>query len=332
MEQKTRSWNYVVYKKDGKYFDMSVAMKTSIRPEDLSEIDWSVRATFVVNGENRQITNDNPEVLPVGATCLSFPTNTYCAEGLKFVNRCKRIASENRISYMTDFELFPIESLKILSQFNIELSEINSEKFNYVFGTKTSPDFFFSNKITGKFVDQPQDDKFLQFPLTINISERKTFSSLSEIKKMSNIKLREREIYEKKNYEKSKKTKTIQTEIEKLELEKDNLENLISLERKIYTSLNFKLKDTGESVQNMINNTINDSSGLTVDENASKDILEKEALTKLKNNGEFIYLEEEKRKLLMSISDNNISRKKKESALAEIKKKIFELKETLKSL
>ena len=80
MEQKTRSWNYVVYKKDGKYFDMSVAMKTSIRPEDLSEIDWSVRATFVVNGENRQITNDNPEVLPVGATCLSFPTNTYCAE------------------------------------------------------------------------------------------------------------------------------------------------------------------------------------------------------------------------------------------------------------
>lgn len=332
MTQKTRSWNYIVYKKEGKYYDTTLVVDIEILPAELPDIDWSVRATFVVNGENRRITNENPENFPPSETCLSFPTNTYCAEGLKFVNKCKRIASENRISYMTDFELFPIESLKILSQFNIELSEINSKIFGHVFGSKTVPDFFFSSKITGDFVDQPGDDKFLQFPLTMDISEKKSFTTLSEIKKMANLKLREREMYEKKNFEKSKKIKSIQTEIEKLELEKDNIENLITFEKKICASLNYKLRDIGESIKNMINNIINDSSELISEENVSKETMEKEALTKLKDNGEFIYFEEEKKKIMMSISDNNISRKKKEASLAEIKKKIYELRESLKNI
>lgn len=332
MTQKTRSWNYIVYKKNGNYYDTTLVVDIPIPSGEVPNIDWSVRATFVVNGESRQITNENPESFPASATCLSFPTNTYCAEGLKFVNKCNRIASENRISYMTDFELFPIESLKIMSQFNIELSEINSKTFGHVFGLKTAPDFFFSNKITGNFVDQPGDDKFLQFPLTIDISEKKSFTSLSEIKKMANIKIKEKELYEKKNFEKSKKIKSIQTEIERLELEKDNIENLIALEKKICASLNYKLKDVGESIKNMINNIINDSYDLSSEENISKEAMEKEALTKLKDDGEFIYLEEEKRKLMMSISDNNISRKKKDASLSEIKKKIYELRESLKNI
>lgn len=343
MAQKTRSWNYIVYKKSEKYYDIGIGgFSRAISDKEYPNIDWSVRVTFVVDKNNRIITNTDPKNLDTSSEVLSFPTNTYCTEGKNFIFACKELSTKNGLSYMTDFDLFPIESLKLMLSHNIELSDIDNDLFNRVFGFEKNEEgkggrnFQFSKVLNPVYRRSDVREKYLRIPYLIDFSEKICINSLSDIKEMERKKIAKIEATETKKYEEIKKRQETLLAIEKLNIEKDEISNKLSIEKKSYNVLSYRLQDIGDKIRVMIDNVIRESL-IGLDEEGERGDrmteaeIEKEAIYRLSLQDEYRKLNEEKRKILIEISDSNIVRKKYDNSISDINKKINELQSLLKN-